>query len=87
MVPLYHCTMNTIATNIRFPSDEYEQLKTMAFLERKPISKIIRESVRLYKANISSNSPKRMNLFRLMVKSRVKINVPTTDLVSDGRRI
>lgn len=79
--------MQTIATNIRFPADEYQQLRTLAFLEKKPISKLIRDSVRMYKSQVSSIGKKRMDLFRLMVKSRVKINTPTSELVSDGRRI
>ena len=79
--------MQTIATNIRFPADEYQQLRTLAFLERRPISQLIRDSVRIYKAQASSVGNKRMDLFRLMIKSRVKINVPTLQLVADGRRI
>ena len=79
--------MQTIATNIRFPADEYQQLRTLAFLEKRPISQLIRDSVRIYKAQASSVGNKRMDLFRLMIKSRVKINVPTLQLVADGRRI
>ncbi|MEK7154961.1 MAG: hypothetical protein AAB697_02440 [Patescibacteria group bacterium] len=79
--------MQTVATNIRFPADEYQQLRTLAFLEKRPISQLIRDSVRIYKAQASSVGNKRMDLFRLMIKSRVKINVPTLQLVADGRRI
>lgn len=87
LVQWYRCTMDVVATNIRFPSDEYEQLKTLAFLEKKPISKIIRDSVKMYKSQVSATDRKKLDLFKLMVKSRVKINVPTSELVSDGRRI
>jgi len=87
LVAWYHGTMQTVATNIRFPADEYQQLKTLAFLEKRPISELIRDSVRRYKTRASSVDSKRMNLFRLMVKSRIKINVPTLQLVTDGRRI
>lgn len=79
--------MQTVATNIRFPADEYQQLRTLAFLGKKPISKLIRDSVRMYKTQVSSIGKKRMDLFRLMVKSRVKIDVPTLELISDGRHI
>ncbi len=87
LVAWYHGTMQTVATNIRFPADEYQQLRTLAFLEKRPISQLIRDSVRIYKAQASSVGNKRMDLFRLMIKSRVKINVPTLQLVADGRRI
>ena len=87
LVAWYHGTMQTIATNIRFPADEYQQLRTLAFLERKPISELIRDSVRMYKTQVSSISKKRMGLFRLMVKSRVKIDVSTLQLIANGRRI
>ncbi len=79
--------MQTIATNIRFPADEYEQLRTLAFLEKRPISELIRDSVRRYQTQASTVDNKRMDLFRLMVKSRIKINVSTLQLVADGRRI
>ena len=79
--------MQTVATNIRFPADEYQQLRMLAFLEKRPISELIRDSVRRYKTQASSVDNKRIDLFRLMVKSRVKINIPTLQLVADGRRI
>jgi len=80
--------MQTVATNIRFPVDEYQQLRTLAFLERRSISKLIRDSVKIYKSQVSTTSNnKKLNLFRLMVKSRTKINVPTSQLVADGRQV
>jgi len=79
--------MNSVATNIRFPADEYEQLKTLAFLERKPIAKIIRDSVRMYKSQVAETSDKNLKLFRLMVKSRVKVDLPTSELIAHGRHI
>ena len=87
LVAWYHGTMQTVATNIRFPADEYQQLRTLAFLEKRPISQLIRDSVRMYKTQVSSISKKRMGLFRLMVKSRVKIDVSTLQLIANGRRI
>ena len=87
LVSWYYSIMQTVATNIRFPADEYQQLRMLAFLEKRPISELIRDSVRRYKTQASSVDNKRIDLFRLMVKSRVKINIPTLQLVADGRRI
>lgn len=87
LVPWYYSTMQTIATNIRFPADEYRELRMLAFLEKRPISELIRDSVRRYKTRASSVDNKRMALFRLMIKSRVRINIPTLQLVADGRKI
>ncbi len=45
MVPWYNGTiMNWIATNIRFPEDQYMALKQRAARERKSLAKIIREA-------------------------------------------
>lgn len=87
-VPWYRGTMQTVATNIRFPHDEYQQLKTLAFLEKRPVSQLIRDSIKMYKTQKTSlGGNKRLELFRLMVKSRIKVDVSTLELVADGRRI
>lgn len=36
--------MNWIATNIRFPEDQYMKLKQKAVMERKSLAKVIREA-------------------------------------------
>ncbi len=79
--------MQTIATNIRFLEDEYRQLKALAFSEGKSIARLIRESVKLYKDRAASSPRMRQDLIRLMAKSRTKIDVSTSELVSDGRRV
>ena len=48
MVLWYHSTMNIVATNVRFPADEYQKLKLLALYQVRSIAAVIREAVRIY---------------------------------------
>lgn len=78
--------MQIVATNVRFPMPEYTELKELAFVEKKSIAALIRDAVRQYKEKNTKTAQNRLNLFGLMVRSRVKIRVPTTRLVVQGRK-
>lgn len=85
MVLWYHGTMNTIATNLRFPADEYNKIKLLAFSEGKSTAALIRHAVSLYK-NKRLTSSVQINMAEKFKKSAVKINISTLDLVKEGRK-
>ncbi len=78
--------MNTVATNIRFPANEYEELKTLAFLAGKSAAQVIREAVKEYKAQHMKTAKKQISLAEKFRKISVKIDVSTLDLIREGRR-
>ncbi len=85
MVPWYHHTMNIVATNLRFPADEYQEIKLLALSEGKSIAAFVRQAVSLYKKRKFTSSVQ-INLAERLKKVAVKINVPVLDLVKEGRR-
>ena len=85
MVPWYHDTMNTIATNIRFPADEYNDLKLFAFAQGQSTASLIRQAVSFYKKQKFSTKS-RLSLAKKLKGMAVKISIPATDLVEEGRR-
>jgi len=79
--------MQMVATNIRFPKQDYEELRTLAFQEKTSLASLINAAVREYKFKKLAMSRKgRMRLFETMKNSRIKINVSTVDLVHEGRK-
>ena len=87
MISWYYDTdMKLIATNIRFPEDEYLIIKKLAFAGKRSISSLVRDAVRQYKENKLANSKDRKALFDTIVKMGVKIDIPVTKLVQEGRR-
>jgi len=85
MVSWYHGTMNVIATNLRFPTDEYGQIKLLALAEGKSIAALVREAVRRYKEQ-KLTSRFQVDLAEKFRKMAVKIDVPVTELVRQGRK-
>lgn len=79
--------MQTISTNIRFSPEDYQLLRGLAFQEKRSIAGVVRDAVRRYRQSKTSTKKDRLDLFRLTVKSRIKINVPTTELIAEGREI
>ncbi len=77
--------MNIVATNIRFPRDEYRELKLLALSEGKSAAGIIREAVKRYKDQ-KFNSRVKLDLAEQARKLSVKIDVPVIDLVRQDRR-
>lgn len=86
MVLLYYSTMKYVTTNLRFPKDEYEELKNIAFLQKRSIASLIREAVRNYKKTRYNTRSQKMKLYSLMAKSRIKIKTSTDELVKAGRK-
>lgn len=78
--------MNTVATNIRFPADQYEDLKTLAFLNKISIAQLIRNSIKAYMKVAVKPANNGMSLVKQAQKMSVKIGAPTLDLIRDGRR-
>lgn len=79
--------MQTIATNIRFSPEDYQVLKELAFYEKKSIARVVRDAISTYRQTKIAANKNRLGLFRLMVKSRIKIDTPTLDLIVEGRKI
>ncbi|MBI2326629.1 hypothetical protein HYU91_04565 [Candidatus Collierbacteria bacterium] len=79
--------MQTVATNIRFSPEDYQALRELAFLKKRSIARIVRDAVSQYRLSKTTAIKDRLDLFRLMVKSRIKIDVPTPDLIAEGRKI
>lgn len=77
--------MQTIATNIRFPQDEYREIKLLAFMQGKSTAALIRDAVNLYKRN-TVRAKSKIALVERFRKLSVKINIPVIDLVREGRK-
>lgn len=79
--------MKTVATNIRFPKQDYEELRGLAYQEKVSLSSLINAAVREYKfKKLSQNRRDKMKLFDRMWKSRIKINTSTVELVRESRK-
>lgn len=78
--------MNTVATNIRFTIDEYEDLRQLAYLSKLSVAEIIRRSIVHYKESVVSSSSDRKLLFDRIVTSSVKTGISTPELVKQGRK-
>lgn len=85
MVLWYHGTMNTVATNLRFPADEYREIKLLALSEGKSTAALIRHAVSLYKRKKLTSSVQ-INLAEQFRKSAIKINISVLDLIKEGRK-
>ena len=79
--------MQTIATNIRFSPEDYRILKELAFHENRSIAKIIRDAIHTYRQSKTTTKNNRLDLYRLMVKSRIKVDASTLDLITEDRKI
>jgi len=79
--------MQMVATNIRFPKQDYEDLRTLAFQEKTSLASLINTAVKEYKfKKLAVSRKNRIRLFETMKNSRIKINVSTVDLVHEGRK-
>ena len=79
--------MQMVATNVRFPKEDYEELRSLAYQEKVSIASLINKAVREYKfKKLSTSRKNKMKLFNKMLKSRIKIEVSTVDLVGESRR-
>ena len=78
--------MNTIATNIRFSKDDYEELRQLAFLSKVSIASLVRDSIKHYKKSLTASKLTRRTLFSKIVDSSVKINTSITNIAQEGRK-
>ncbi|KKR86688.1 MAG: hypothetical protein UU32_C0012G0006 [Candidatus Woesebacteria bacterium GW2011_GWB1_41_10] len=79
--------MQTVATNIRFPKEDYEDLRVLAFQENSSIASLVNAAVKEYKLKkLAQDRQDKMELFERMWKSRIKIKTSTTDLVRESRK-
>lgn len=79
--------MQTIATNIRFPKDDYLALRLLAFSEGKSTAALIREAVGTYRRLKTSSVRSQLSLAEQAAKMSVKIDIPVTKLIVSGRKI
>lgn len=77
--------MNTVATNIRFPQDEYQEIKLLAYSQKKSVAAVIREAVFWYKKQ-KLNTKTRVTLSEKFHKFAVTIDTPVSHLVREGRK-
>ena len=77
--------MNTIATNVRFPEDDYKELRLLAFAQGQSTASLIRQAVSFYK-NRKMSTKLQISLAERLRKVSVKINIPVLELVREGRR-
>lgn len=78
--------MTYVSTNLRFPKEEYEEIKRLAFFGNESIASFIRKAAREYKEKKLSSGKSRKAIFDLIVKSAVRIDVPVAKLIQEGRR-
>lgn len=79
--------MQTIATNIRFPKDDYLALRLLAFSEGKSTAALIREAAGVYRKLKTTSVGSQLSLAKLAEKISVKIDIPVIDLIASGRKI
>lgn len=77
--------MNTIATNVRFPADEYQELKLLAFAQKQSTASLIRQAVAIYKKQKLSVKLQ-ISLAEKLKTMAVRIDIPVLELVEEGRR-
>ncbi|MEK7565526.1 MAG: ribbon-helix-helix protein, CopG family [Patescibacteria group bacterium] len=77
--------MNTIATNVRFPEDDYKELRLLAFAQGQSTASLIRQAVSFYK-NRKMSTKLQISLAERLRKVSVKINIPVLELVREGRK-
>lgn len=78
--------MNIIATNIRFPEDEYREIKLLAYSEKKSVAALIRQAISMYKKQ-KFHTKTKVSLAEKFRKLAVHIDTPVLKLVSEGRKI
>jgi predicted DNA-binding protein len=77
--------MNTVATNVRFPADEYQELKLLAFSRGQSTASLVRQAVSFYtKQKLTAKL--QVSLVEKLKKMAVKIDIPVLKLVNDGRK-
>lgn len=78
--------MDTVTTNVRFPAVEYEELRKLAFIQRKSVAAIVREATKAYRQKKLATAKTRRALFTLIRSSAVHIRVPVITLIKTGGR-
>mgnify|MGYP003395228072 CR=1 FL=1 len=77
--------MNTVATNVRFPEDDYKELRLLAFAQGQSTASLIRQAVSSYKKQ-KLLVKLQISLAERLKKVSVKIKIPVLELVREGRK-
>lgn len=79
--------MQVIATNIRFPKDDYLALRLLALAEGKSTAALIREAANDYRRLKTTSVRSQLSLTEQAARMSVKIDIPVARLVVSGRKI
>ncbi len=78
--------MKKVATNIRLPQNEYKEYRLLALKSGKSFAKLTREALKFYREKGSIQAEDKLKSVREIMKQRVKIDIPTSQLVRTGRK-
>lgn len=77
--------MNTIATNIRFPKEDYFALRLLALSEGKSTAALIREAAIAYRNFKTASVNSQLHFAEQAKHLSVKIDIPVAQLITSGR--
>jgi len=77
----------TVATNIRFPKDDYLALRLLALSEGKSTAALIREAAGTYRKLKTASVRSQLSLAKQAGNMSVKIDIPVSELIASGRKI
>ncbi len=81
--------MKIVATNIRFPEDQYQKYRIIALKQRKSFAELVRQS--LERANWQFEDTKVENrrreaASRLLKTKKIKLDKPIREMIEEGRK-
>lgn len=79
--------MQTVATNIRFPKEDYLALRLLALSEGKSTAALIREAAGAYRKLKTAPVRSQLSLAKQAGNMSVRIDIPVAELVVSGRKI
>ncbi len=79
--------MKKIATNVRLPQSEYKEYRLLALNTGKSFARFTREALKFYKEKGLGRQEDKLKVVREIIRERVKIDIPTHNLVKIGRKI
>lgn len=78
--------MKKVTTNIRLPQNEYKEYRLLALKTGKSFAGLTREALKFYKEKGFGKKVDKLKITRDILKQRVKIDIPTSQLVKIGRK-
>lgn len=79
--------MQTVATNIRFPKEDYLALRLLALSQGRSTAALIREAAEVYRKLKTSPVRSQLSLAKQAEKMSVKIDISVAEMVVSGRKI